>query len=225
MMSIVLILIFVLIFFTLYGHAVRYTEVHNALELSMKHAMAQLQFDEGGPATEEKWLEDFVQSLSLQINSQSDLTIHIYEADMEHGLLSAEAILTFQNPIGTTSSISTEKRTMLLEEYSVTVNNYPMVDAANTYVTESAASAADITPSQQALLDAGYGVVILLPTGHYGVLMQGPDHKIDGKDGGELLIDYLTERKLQGSVSGEWMNDQYYYWIANNITELITPDD
>lgn len=117
MFSTILILIFILIFFTLYGHAVRRTEVCNALELSMKQAMAQLQLDEGHPASEEEWTNAFTQSVAVQIQSQSDLTIHIYEADMEKGLLSAEAILTFRNPIGTESSVSTGKRTIILEEY------------------------------------------------------------------------------------------------------------
>lgn len=117
MFSTIFILIFILIFFTLYGHAVRYTEVSNALELSMKQAIAQLQLDEGRPVTEEDWIADFAESVAIQIDSQSELTVHIYEADMEKGLLSAEAILTFHNPVGTVSSVKTGKRTILLEEY------------------------------------------------------------------------------------------------------------
>lgn len=115
--SSILILIFLLIFFTLYGHMVRYTEVCNALELSMKHSITQLQLDEGAPSSEEAWIQDFIQSLAIQINSKSDLTIHIYEANLEKGLLSAEAILTYKNPIGTESSVTTGKRIILLEEY------------------------------------------------------------------------------------------------------------
>ena len=83
----------------------------------MKHSIAQLQLDEGAPSSEEDWINDFVESLAVQINSSSDLTIHIYEANLDKGLLSAEAILTFQNPIGTESSVTTGKRIILLEEY------------------------------------------------------------------------------------------------------------
>lgn len=115
--SSILIFIFLLIFFTLYGRLIRYTEVCNALELSMKHSIAQLQLDEGAPSSEEDWINDFVESLAIQINSSSDLTIHIYEANLDKGLLSAEAILTFQNPIGTETSLTTGKRIILLEEY------------------------------------------------------------------------------------------------------------
>lgn len=123
MFSIILILVFFLIFFTLYGRLVRHTEICNALELSMKQAMAQLQLDEGGPSSEDEWIENFVQSVGIQIQSQSNLTVHIYEADMERGLLSAEAILTFRNPIGTESSVTSEKRTILLENYHDIVQN------------------------------------------------------------------------------------------------------
>ncbi len=84
----------------------------------------------------------------------------------------------------------------------------------------------NISPSEQAMIDAGYGNVVLLPTGNYGVLMPNPDYLINGKDGGDILIEYLAEKGLQASsVSGSWMDDQYYNWIAKNITELITPDD
>ena len=112
-----LIFIFLLIYFTLYGHLVRYTEVCSALELSMKQSLAQLQYVEGTPASKDDWINNFVQSVAAQIESNSDLTIHIYEANLEKKLLSAEAILTFSNPIGTKSSVTTGKRIILLEEY------------------------------------------------------------------------------------------------------------
>ena len=114
--SSILIFLFFLIFFTLYGHHVRYTEICNALDLSMKYAISQLQFDEGFPTSKDDWLHDFAQSIAMQINSDSNLTIHIYEANLDKGLLAAEAILSFQNPIGTESSVSTGKRIILLEE-------------------------------------------------------------------------------------------------------------
>jgi len=117
MFSSIIILLFLLIFFTLYGYAVRYTEICNALEISMKQSISHLQFEEGVPVSEEEWINAFAESIAIQIESQSNLTVKIYEADMEKGLLSAEAILTFQNPIGTKTSVRTGKRTILLEKY------------------------------------------------------------------------------------------------------------
>ena len=261
--SMLFILLFLLVFFTLQGHTIRHIEIENALELSMKQAMTQLQFDEGAPSSEEEWLEDFSESLSSQIESESDLTVHIYEADINKGLLSAEGILTYRNFIGTESSVSTGKRTVLIEGYilpteedldketEVDKSNYVITDnvdslnlnkeqtpsnningnndSADTNTDEvvTTQEATDhISPSEQAMIDAGYGNVVLLPTGNYGVLMPNPDCLINGKDGGDILIEYLAEKGLQASsVSGCWMNDQYYNWIAKNITELITPDD
>lgn len=112
-----IILIFICIFFSLYSRAVRYIEIQNALELSMKQALAQLQVDEGLPASNEDWINRFVESVTTQIHSQSDLTVQIYAADMEKGLLSAEAILSYRNLIGTESSVTTGKRIIILEQY------------------------------------------------------------------------------------------------------------
>lgn len=123
MFSIILILLFILIFFSLYSRAIRHTEVCNALTLSMQQAMARLELDSGRPASQEEWLKTFVTSLSSQIQSQSELTIHVYAADMDKGLLSAEAILTYHNPIGSLSSVSTGKRTILLEELRLDESN------------------------------------------------------------------------------------------------------
>ena len=117
--SLITILIFLLIFFSLYGRTLRHTEVCNALTISMKQAIMQVQLEEGGPATVDEWTENFAQSVASQIQSNSDLTLHIYQADLEKGLLSAEAILTFPNPIGTLSSVTTGKQTIILEEYYV----------------------------------------------------------------------------------------------------------
>ncbi len=115
--NLITILVFILILFTLYGKAIRQVEIDNALESSMKYAMELLLFEEGHPETTEEWEEKFIESLVVQIESNSDLTVHVYEMDLEKGLLSAECILTFRHPIGTTGTVTTGKRTILLEEY------------------------------------------------------------------------------------------------------------
>lgn len=85
-----------------------------------------------------------------------------------------------------------------------------------------------ISPSQQMLIDAGYGNVVKFDTGNYGVLMKDGDHTINGLDGGDILRQYLAERKLEaGSIIGGWIDaaNGWYMWTATNIHELITPDD
>ena len=79
-----------------------------------------------------------------------------------------------------------------------------------------------ITPEKQACIDAGYGVVVPMNGGEwYAVLMKNDEHKINGKLGWEILIDYLHERGLQGTVGGCWINmDNEWYWFqAENIRE------
>lgn len=104
--------------FTIHGRNVRQIEVDNALNTSMKSAMEVLLVEEGGPKTQKEWEYMFIQSLAVQIESDSELTVHIgADSDMEKGILTAEAILTFRHPIGTTGTVSTGIRTIILEEY------------------------------------------------------------------------------------------------------------
>lgn len=77
-------------------------------------------------------------------------------------------------------------------------------------------------PSVQVMVDAGYGVVVLLPTGDYGMLMEDADALINGQDPMEYLSDYLEERGLTGSISGGWCDGGYYCYTAENIHEIDT---
>lgn len=81
------------------------------------------------------------------------------------------------------------------------------------------------SPSEQTLLDVGLGTVTLLPTGDYGILMQSPDHQINGKLGNEILRDYLTSIGLDGTIYGSWMNESYYTFFAENLQEIISYED
>lgn len=77
-----------------------------------------------------------------------------------------------------------------------------------------------ITPEKQACIDAGYGVVVELRGGEaYAVLMKDSDHTINGKDGGQILLDYLHERDLRGDVGGCWINpdNEWYWYVADDI--------
>ena len=116
--SCIIIVILIMTGFTIHGRNVRQIEVDNALNTSMKSAMEVLLVEEGGPKTQKEWEYMFIQSLAVQIESDSELTVHIgADSDMEKGILTAEAILTFRHPIGTTGTVSTGIRTIILEEY------------------------------------------------------------------------------------------------------------
>lgn len=115
-MAALIMVIIVLTGFTIHGRSIRQVELDNALKSSMESAMTSLLYEEGRPQTEDEWKEAFVQSLAIQINSASDLTVNILEADMEAGILSVEATLNWTHPIGTRGSVS-NTMTVIMEEY------------------------------------------------------------------------------------------------------------
>lgn len=110
-------ILIILIGFTIHGRNTRQVELDNALKSSLEDAMTVLMYEEGRPKTEDEWKASFLQSLAVQINSDSELKVIMLEADMEKGLLSVEAVLTWNHPIGTKGSVSSV-RTVLLEEYT-----------------------------------------------------------------------------------------------------------
>lgn len=105
--------------FTIHGRSIRQIELDNALKSAMEDAMTSLTYEDGRPETEEEWKASFLQSLAIQINSVSDLTVNILEADMENGILSVEATLEWMHPIGTKGSVSSTM-TVIMEEYEET---------------------------------------------------------------------------------------------------------
>lgn len=109
-------LVMILTGFTIHGRSSRQIELDNALKSSMEDAMTSLMYEAGGPANEDEWKATFLQSLAIQINSASDLTVTFIEADMEKGILSVEATLTWVHPIGTPGSVS-NVMTVILEDY------------------------------------------------------------------------------------------------------------
>lgn len=110
------IVFFLLGLFTVHGKDLRQNELDNAFYGAMKNAMEMLLVQEGAPETETEWKEMFVHSIAVQINSASDLEVNILEADMEKGLLSAEAVLYFKNPNGSRTAVEVSD-TIFLEKY------------------------------------------------------------------------------------------------------------
>lgn len=85
-----------------------------------------------------------------------------------------------------------------------------------------------ISPSEQKLLDAGVGVVVKFDTGNYGVLTHS-DGYVNGVYGTDILRNYLASIKLTSSNMGSGgylgANDEYRWYVARDVYELITPDD
>jgi len=85
----------------------------------------------------------------------------------------------------------------------------------------------DISPYEQMVIDAGYGNVVQLDDGAYAVLTHG-DGNVNGKDGGDILREYLAQLDLSPqNVSGGWIDSErdWYWYIAKNLQELITSDE
>ena len=108
-----------LIGFTIHGRELRKTELNAAFYSSMENAMRVLESETGGPASEQEWKIMFVDSIKAQIKSASDLEVRILYADMEKGILSAEAILYYKHPNGQAAQVAVSD-TVYLEEYVVT---------------------------------------------------------------------------------------------------------
>lgn len=88
---------------------------------------------------------------------------------------------------------------------------------------DSGSAENSLTPAQQAVINAGYGVVVDFSDGDYGVMVHDSE-----RDGGQILYDYLaTMGYYPTNVSGGWINaanDQYMY-VASGLQTLLTEDD
>lgn len=84
-----------------------------------------------------------------------------------------------------------------------------------------------IDPDEQACIDAGYGNVVLLSNGHYGVLTHG-DGYVNGVDGFDILYNYLASMGLTArNGHGGWLNmeNDWYMFEVYDVIPLVTEDD
>lgn len=80
----------------------------------------------------------------------------------------------------------------------------------------------DISPWEQKVINAGYGVVVNFGDGSYGVLTHN-DGYVDGKRGGEILREYLAEYGLRPlNVSGGVIDEgnDWRWYIADNVQKI-----
>lgn len=116
---VIVILVFILIWFTIDGRAIRQTELNNAVTLSIENAMELLLVDEGKPQTADEWEAMLIPMILVQIDSDvEEVEVNVIEADLEKGLLAVEVIERFRHPNGEIGQISV-RRECILEEYIV----------------------------------------------------------------------------------------------------------
>lgn len=106
---------------------------------------------------------------------------------------------------------------------------YDSADTNNDGVVDPEEETANISAEEQACINAGYGVVVSFNGGEwYAVLMRNGDDTINGKDGFDILHEYLAQYGLEATTNGGgWIssaNEWYWYWVGG-IRELITEDD
>lgn len=105
----------IIILLTSYGRSARITEVENglteAMESSLKNVMEQKAYKINNS---DEFIADFLETLLMQLQSESDVTVHILKQDMKKGLLSVEVIETYAHPNGETGTVSV-CRTVILD--------------------------------------------------------------------------------------------------------------
>lgn len=85
----------------------------------------------------------------------------------------------------------------------------------------------EINPYQQKIIDAGYGNVVDWGDGTYSVLVHA-DYTANGKDGYDILKEYLAERDWEIVQSYAGIideDDDWYVYSVSEVRELITPDE
>ena len=109
--------VIVLVLFIQVGKSHRQTELENGLTTGMESAMKMLSEDTAyAPQSNEEFVADFLQAFLLAIDSSSDVTVNVLDADYQKGLLSVEAVMSYTYPNGNVGSVSSRK-TLILEHF------------------------------------------------------------------------------------------------------------
>lgn len=98
---------FLLILMALYGRNARETEIQNALANAVETALSDVKKEGiGQDMDSDVFTADFLQSLLVQMNSESDVKVSVLEADPEKGILSVEVTETYLHPNGKRGTVS-----------------------------------------------------------------------------------------------------------------------
>ncbi len=100
---------------TLYGRNVRQKETTIMLTQAMDTALSRAMAENADVKKEDSdFTADFLKSLLIQANSESELTVSILDADYRLGILSAEVTEKFKHPNGREGTVS-EVRTVIYD--------------------------------------------------------------------------------------------------------------
>lgn len=88
-----------------------------------------------------EFIADFIENLSVTLNTKSDITVNILKADIEKGILSVEVVETFKHPNGNTGQVNYTK-TVVFEDITDSETEKP------TYTVKFYESQADMQNDQ-----------------------------------------------------------------------------
>lgn len=116
MMAVTILVLFLSIIITVHGRALRSSEVTQSLSEAMQTTINQLLSQQPySIADSDEFVADFLEAFLVQVNSDSDITVHILKADSVKGLLSVEVVETYTHPNGEKGQVSA-CRTILLDQ-------------------------------------------------------------------------------------------------------------
>lgn len=102
--------ILILTVYTIHGRNIRQEELNRALAQALEQTIAKTgNRHTDGPKSNEEMTALFLEKFLMQLESNSQAAVHILDADYEKGLLSAEAVLTYQHPTGREGSVSSRQ--------------------------------------------------------------------------------------------------------------------
>lgn len=114
MMSIIIALITIIIL-TTDDRIVRINENNTALAEALDESISVIDTDKYSIADTAQLIADVTQGLLMQIESDSDLTVNVMDADSDKGIVTIEAVQDFKKPTGKTGQTAAT-RTILLEK-------------------------------------------------------------------------------------------------------------
>lgn len=101
------------------GRNVRKNEMDRMLDTAVEQTVAELQEEkEYRLENKNEFLADFVESLLLKVNSDSEIEVSVAGADEINGLLSIKVTEHFKHPNGKPGKVETE-RTVVMEQYTL----------------------------------------------------------------------------------------------------------
>lgn len=145
-------IVVILIVLTIQGRDIRQTELDNAVDASMEKVMSMLYAEDGlAPETNEELATMFIEALTVQIDSSSNLEVDILAVDVNKGLLSVEARLVYMHPIGTKGTVTCQ-RTAVKEQYYI---EDVLGDFVVTYIADGVVFKSYTFTEGQAYIDPG----------------------------------------------------------------------